>query len=98
MGRGEEGAWPVSESRNYNVKILKRARKALNALPVQFQERVTAAISGLAADPRPPGCLRMSGVNSWRIRVGDYRVIYDIEDAVLTVLVIDLGHRREVYR
>jgi len=88
----------VSESRNYNVKILKRARKALNALPVQFQERVTEAISGLATDPRPPGCLRMSGVNSWRIRVGDYRVIYDIEDAVLTVLVIDLGHRREIYR
>ena len=88
----------MSESRNYNVKILKRARKALNALPVQFQERVTEAISGLATDPRPPGCLRMSGVNSWRIRVGDYRVIYDIEDAVLTVLVIDLGHRREIYR
>lgn len=40
----------------------------------------------------------MSGVNSWRIRVGDYRILYDIEDSVLTVLVVDLGHRRDIYR
>lgn len=88
----------MSESKRYQVKVLKRARKALLSLTAQLQERLTTAINRLADDPRPPGCLRMTGVDSWRIRVGDYRIIYDIEDSVLTVLVVEIGHRREIYR
>lgn len=88
----------MSESKRYQVKVLKRARKALLFLTAQLQERLTTAINRLADDPRPPGCLRMTGVDSWRIRVGDYRIIYDIEDSVLTVLVVEVGHRREIYR
>ena len=54
---------------------------------------------GLANDPRPPGCDKLAGVeNLYRIRVGDYRVVYQIRDEMLLVLVVKIGHRREVYR
>lgn len=82
----------------YQVTVLKRARKALASLPPQVRQRLMQSIDNLAQDPRPAGCLKMTGVNSWRIRVGDYRILYDIEDSVLTVLVVDLGHRRDIYR
>jgi mRNA interferase RelE/StbE len=61
--------------------------------------RLVAAIRGLATDPRPPGCEKLVGVEDlYRIRVGDYRIIYQIQTAVLLVLVVKIGHRREVYR
>lgn len=88
----------MNERKHYHVKVLKRARKTLLSLPSQLQERLTKAINHLADDPRPSGCLRMTGVESWRIRVGDYRIVYDIEDSELIVLVVAVGHRREIYR
>jgi mRNA interferase RelE/StbE len=61
--------------------------------------RLVAAIRGLATDPRPPGCEKLVGVEDlYRIRVRDYRIIYQIQTAVLLVLVVKIGHRREVYR
>ena len=83
---------------SYTVSILRRAQKELDDLPVQEAERVISAIDALAEDPRPPGCAKLKGRVGWRIRVGDYRVIYNIEDAALTVAVINVGHRRNVYR
>jgi mRNA interferase RelE/StbE len=61
--------------------------------------RLVAAMRGLASDPRPPGCEKLAGMESFYcIRVGDYRIVYQIQDEVLLVLVVKIGHRREVYR
>ncbi|WP_394365405.1 type II toxin-antitoxin system RelE family toxin [Mucilaginibacter gotjawali] len=52
----------------------------------------------LEKNPRPPGCKKLTGRKSWRIRVGDYRIIYNISDHLLQIMVIDIGHRKEIYR
>ncbi len=55
-------------------------------------------MAALAENPRPTGCIKLTGMEAYRIRVGDYRIVYEITDRVLIVTVIDVGHRREVYR
>lgn len=82
----------------YQVQISNRAAKALEKLPDDSYERITEAIQELAQNPRPPGCKKLKGRQGYRIRVGDYGVVYEIEDDRLLVLVIDIGHRREIYR
>ena len=82
---------------SYQVDILRRAQKALARLPRQDYERVRDAISVLAEDPRPAGCRKLTGREGWRIRVGPYRVIYEIGDVVRVVTVLDIGHRRDIY-
>lgn len=82
----------------YRVLILRRAQRTLAELPVRDYERVRDTINDLTQIPRPPGCLKLSGRDGWRIRIGNYRVIYEINDAEITVLVLDVGHRREIYR
>jgi mRNA interferase RelE/StbE len=82
----------------YTVGIKQRARKALARLPDADYRRVLAAIYALADDPRPPGCKKLVDRDGWRIRVGDYRVIYNIDDTALVVTVVEEGHRRDVYR
>jgi mRNA interferase RelE/StbE len=82
----------------YRVEIDRRARKALAGMHPVARARVLAAVTTLGEDPRPPGAIQLKGSPTWRVRVGDYRIIYDIDDGVLTVLVLDLGHRREIYR
>ena len=71
----------------------------LKKLPEQVRQRLQPHIESLATDPRPPGVVKLEGAeNGYRIRVGDYRVLYEIHDAVLRVAVVKAGHRREVYR
>lgn len=83
----------------YRVEIAHRAQRQIASFERPLRARVQAAILGLAMEPRPRGCLKMAGVGDrWRIRIGDYRIIYDIDDDRLIVLVVDAGHRREVYR
>ena len=82
----------------YTLTMTRRAQKQLARLPGGAYERVRDAIRRLAADPRPLGCLKLTGRDGWRVRVGDYRVIYEIEDSQHVVTVVDVGHRREVYR
>jgi mRNA interferase RelE/StbE len=82
----------------YSVTILRSAQKALGKIRGTNYEAIKAAIFGLANNPRPPGCKKLTGRDGWRIRVGDYRIIYEIIDNELIVLVIDIGHRREIYR
>ncbi len=82
----------------YQIEMRPRAESALARLEPGIRRRIGAAIDGLALDPRPPGVKKMRGRDQWRIRVGDYRVVYEIEDAVLRVLVVEVGHRREVYQ
>ncbi len=83
----------------YRVIISDRAERALDSIDKGLALRVLAKIDALAENPRPPGHKPLYGRGPrWRIRVGDYRVIYSIEDTELVVLVIEIGHRREVYR
>ena len=83
---------------NYRIEIDRSARKGLEALDGPVHGRVVAAIRALAADPRPPGSLKMVNRDAWRIRIGNYRVVYEIHDQVLIIAVIEVGHRKEVYR
>ena len=82
----------------YVVSILRSAQKSLAAIPPVSQDRLITAICRLAASPRPLGVKKLTGREAWRIRVGDYRVIYEISDADLTILVVNVGHRKEIYR
>ncbi len=86
-------------SPRYEVRIAKRAAKSLVSLERRDQQRVRAAIELLAEDPRPPACVAMRGEDSvYRVRVGDYRIVYEVRDKVLLIHVVRVGHRREVYR
>ena len=82
----------------YSLDILRRAQKQLANIDRQDHARIIAAIAGLSENPRPPGCRKLSGRSGWRIRIGPYRVIYEIHDDRLLVLVVDIGARREIYR
>lgn len=83
----------------YQLEITRQAQRQLGRLPASIAARVQTAIQGLASNPRPRGSLKMSDMkNGWRIRIGNYRVIYDIHDDVLRVIIIRVGHRRDVYR
>lgn len=85
----------------YRIDFAPAAGRQLAHLALAVQRRIRSAIDHLAVDPRPSGVVRLTNTSSkpaWRIRVGDYRVIYEIHDDQLLVLVIRIGHRREVYR
>ena len=83
----------------YRVLLERSAERDLRRLPPTIHDRVIAALQALAGNPRPPGCRKLTGSeNDWRIRVGDYRVVYEIANAVREVRVHRVRHRREVYR
>lgn len=83
----------------YQVFLERAAEKDLSRLSSEIHARVIEAIRGLASNPRPAGCRKLTGSeNDWRIRVGDYRVVYEISDAIRIVRVNRVRHRREVYR
>lgn len=83
----------------YTVQILPSAQRALAKLDRSLRQRIAGAIGGLADNPRPPGTKKLTGSdNLWRIRVGDYRILYEIHDRHLLVNVVEIGHRREIYR
>jgi mRNA interferase RelE/StbE len=82
----------------YSVFIEKLAEKQLAKIPPPHFNRITKALQSLSTNPRPSGCKKLKGRDGYRIRVGDYRIIYTIEDDVLKVYVIDIGYRREIYR
>jgi len=83
----------------YRVALKSSAEKEFFRLPEPVSARIFPKIKALGIDPRPSGCKKLiGGRNLWRIRIGDYRVICDIQDGRLTVLVLQIGNRREVYR
>lgn len=83
----------------YRVFLAPTAARQLRKLDPSARRRVQAAIELLAAEPRPPSATRLvGGAGEWRVRTGDYRLIYEIEDDRLVVLVLAVGHRREVYQ
>ena len=82
----------------YSVVLTASARREIEDLERRDRERVVAAVGSLRDDPRPRGCEKLSALDRFRIRVGSYRVVYTIDDAVVTVFVVKVGHRRDVYR
>lgn len=82
----------------YKLLILKSAQKQLSKLPARDYRKVKQVILDLAANPRPVHCSKLKYRDGYRIRQGDYRIIYQIQDDVLTVLVVKIGHRRDIYR
>ena len=82
----------------HSIEYKPSAKKELDALSGDAQGRVLIAIGGLGENPRPPGCKKLKCRDEYRIRVGDYRVIYEIRGAVLVVLVVKVSHRSAAYR
>lgn len=82
----------------YRLVFARSARRELERLPRQEIQRLVKRIHQLASDPRPVGCQKLSGTDFYRLRQGDYRVLYGIDDAHRLVDIIKIGHRREVYR
>ena len=82
----------------FSVRIEKTPRKFIKTLQISEKRRIDAALTLLADNPIPPRAKKLSGRDGYRIRVGDYRIIYELQKNLLVVLVIDIGHRREIYR
>ena len=83
---------------NYKICIKPSAATELKKIPKKVLQKVVVKIKGLAFDPRPPGCEKLSSEERFRIRQGTYRIVYTIEDEKLTVIVVKIGHRRPVYK
>ncbi len=83
---------------DYRILIKPSAVKELNKIPETELPKIIARIEALSKSPRPKGCEKLAAQNSYRIRHGSYRIIYTIEDNRLIIIVIKIGHRRDVYR
>jgi mRNA interferase RelE/StbE len=81
----------------YSLRIEKAVVKTLEKINEPYYSKIKKAIMNLAKDPRPVGYKKLKGRDGFRIRVADYRIIYDVFDKILSVEVIDLGHRKEIY-
>lgn len=82
----------------YELIVRKSVSTDLRAIPKKDLERILARIAALATEPRPPGCEKLSSLERYRLRQGRYRILYEIQEARLTVTVVKVGHRRDVYR
>jgi mRNA interferase RelE/StbE len=82
----------------YRVILPKSVQKELDRLPSDVMGRILTRLRALESNPRPPDVKKLKGRPAWRVRVGDYRIIYEIHDRELVIIVVTIGHRREVYR
>jgi mRNA interferase RelE/StbE len=84
---------------SFRIEFARSATKELRGIDRIWIPKILSAIESLAEDPRPSGCKKLAGAeHTYRIRIGDYRVVYEVQNAVLVVLVVRIGHRRDVYR
>ena len=83
---------------NYKIVIKQSVAKDLRPIPNKDVKRILQRIEQLARDPRPPGSEKLSGEEKYRVRQGNYRILYRIEDEILTVFIVKIGHRRDVYQ
>ena len=83
----------------YRIEVSPAAARQLGKLDLPTRRRIQAVVELLATNPRPPGAKKLvGGQGEWRVRTGDYRIVYEIHDRVLLVLVLAIGHRRDIYR
>jgi len=84
---------------SYQIQIKRSAQKELEALPKREQRRIIRTLEALSEEPRPPGARKIvGGEDLYRLRVGDYRVVYQIKEEIFTIWVIRIGHKRDIYR
>ena len=83
---------------SYSLQIKRSAVKEVEALPLKDRRRIVRKIQALARNPRPEGCEKLSGQDKYRLRQGDYRILYSVDDAAEAVVIVKIGHRRDVYR
>jgi mRNA interferase RelE/StbE len=96
VGRGPRVAG--NRKRQYDVRLHPEAARAYGRLSGKLRERLTTAIDGLAGEPRPRGAVKLAGRDDYRIRVGDHRIVYAVDDEDRLVLVARIAHRRDAYR
>jgi mRNA interferase RelE/StbE len=82
----------------YNIVIKKSALKELSLIPAPYNVKIVKAIDNLAQNPRPTGVKKLKGEEAYRIRVGDYRIVYSIEDTIKILVIQRIGHRKDVYK
>ena len=85
----------------YQIEITEKIEKKVTKLPKKDKERIIEAIDSLTGNPRPDNCKKLKGNNKpplYRIRAGNYRIVYSIQDEVLLILVVEVGHRKDVYK
>jgi len=83
---------------NYRLLIKPSAVKELEAIPRKDRQRIVTKMKSLSAEPRPAGCEKLTGHELYRVRQGNYRVVYSVDDTAAQVTIIKLGHRKDVYR
>ena len=83
---------------SFSITITRKAQKALAKIPFDYREKIIASIRELADELYPPGAKKLSGRDAWRIRIGMYRVIYEVHQQVLSIVVVLVGHRKDIYR
>lgn len=83
---------------NYEVRLVQSVVKKLSKLPVDIENRIFDSIKTLQYNPRPLSCKKLKGLDGYRIRIGDYRIIYQIKDNFVIIIVLDIGHRRDIYQ
>jgi mRNA interferase RelE/StbE len=88
----------MKKTTDYDVRVKRSAEKNINRLPKEFYERIASSIRNLETDPRPHGYKRLSDRPGYRIRVGDYRIVYKIDDKSNSVEVLAVGHRSDIYK
>jgi len=82
----------------YRIEVKKSAEKELRKIPKKELIKLISQIGSLADSPHPPGSKKLTNQEKYRIRIGNYRVLYNVEDEILTIFVIKVGHRKEIYR
>lgn len=82
----------------YKIEVKKSAEKELKKIPKKELTKIIQQIGSLADDPHPSGCKKLTNQEKYQIRVGNYRVLYNVENDILTVFVVKVGHRKEIYR
>jgi mRNA interferase RelE/StbE len=82
----------------YRVEVQRSAERDLDRLSTMLFDRISARLAALAEEPRPTGAEKLTGLHAFRVRVGDYRIIYEVDDSARVVVVMRIRHRREVYR
>ena len=82
----------------YRIEVKKSAAKELRKIPRKVLTRILDRIRSLSDDPRPEGSIKLTNKDEYRLRIGKYRVLYSVEDNVLTVYIVKAGHRKDIYR
>ena len=84
--------------KKFNITIKRKAQKTLAKVPQVYQTKIIECIRSLAENPFPDGAKKLVDRPGWRMRIGDYRVIYEIKESELIILVLHIGHRKDIYR